>query len=158
MVAVRPVRNETFLQLDQVALGGLLERALSGPDVYDVPKLLGAGFTKALEDKGYRAVQLELKDLDFTQPLAGDARPPFDAVLLSTVESWSAASTSSATPGIDMRVRVEVRRVPEGEILYEATSSSALREDPRSRSANEVPSFIMRSAQKALGSLPGARP
>ncbi|MBI4601544.1 MAG: hypothetical protein HY721_06245 [Planctomycetes bacterium] len=157
-VAVLPVRNETVHQLEQVAFGGLLQRLVAGPETYDVPGLLRAGLEEGLERRGYRLERAPAPEgarPDDSRPLPeGAPRPPSEAVLLATIESWDAATAGAFS--MRMTYRIDLRRVPAGDLLYSGTFVCEEREDARSRGSGDVHGAIRRSALRALASLPRA--
>jgi hypothetical protein len=57
-------------------------------------------------------------------------------------------------PAFGMRYRVELRRVPTGEVLYRQVVECRQEENPRARSADMVPAAVRRSARRALSDLP----
>lgn len=161
VVAVPPVENETTHQLDEVSFGGPLQRTVIGVGSYNIPNLLRGALEEALVLHGY-SVGTYSEDsrrpkLDFRRPLPPEAaRQPFDAVLLSTIESWTSDKLSSSS--MVFRFRVEMVRVPTAELLYIGVFECGHRGDSDGRGIgdDQVSTQIRRSAQRALASLPGA--
>jgi hypothetical protein len=157
VIAVLPVQNETLYQLEQVSFGGLLQRAVIGAPSYDIPDLLRGSLEEALVLRGYQtAAHAEANSgssLDFRHPLPpGTPKPPFDAVLCTTIESWS--SSTMASPSLSMRYRLEMYGAAGGDLLLSGKGECSYREDTRFRSAGDIPAQIRGSAQRVMASLP----
>jgi len=166
-IAVHPVINETIHQLGGVTFGGILQRVTIGTEPVNVPEILRGALEEALLIKEYPAPPYAKPPGEPEGSIPTDApdasappKPlppawgalPFDAVLVATIETWQASTTS--TPAVDMRYRVVLRRLPGLEVLYSNVFEGSYREDVRSRSAEGVPSWIRRSARKVLADLP----
>ena len=167
-IHVAPVANETTYHLDTVSFGGLLQRAVIGGETFDVPRILGAALEEALVAKGYHldsgvgaggaAGTPEDRGaagtVDPTKPQP-EAPPPFDASCIATIEEWR--SDKLSTNLFYLRYRLEIRRVPTGEILYCGRFFAEHREDARDPGGpSDLESSIRRSVRGALSALPKA--
>lgn len=162
VIAVLPVRNETIHQLDKVSFGGLLQRAVIGAPSYDIPDLLRGSVEEALMLRGYQTApsgdwsgsdRKGSEPPDFKHPLPpGAPSLPFNAVLYTVIESWSANTMASMS--LAMRYRLELYRVPSGELLLSGKGELSYREDARTRGSDDIPSQIRQSAQRTLSYLP----
>jgi hypothetical protein len=159
-IAVLSVENETVHPLDQMSFGGLLQRAVIGAQVENIPELLRGGLEEALVQKGYElgspGAAAAGGGTDWRKPLpAGTQEPSFDAVLTAAIESWHAEAGGATS--FSMRYRIEMYRVPSAEPLFSGTFYCDHRDDIRARGADDVPGAIRRSARRALASLPSAK-
>jgi hypothetical protein len=154
VVYILPVDNQTIHQLDKITFGGLLQRGTVGAEEYDIPGILRAAVEESVLLAGYStAPGGGYAQIDWTRPLPeGQPAPPFDGVLVTTLESWWA--NTLGIPAFGMRFRVELRRVPTGEVLYQNETECRQEEDPRARSADMVPNAIRRAARRVLADLP----
>src|SRR2546426_4196230 len=157
VIEVLPVQNETIHQLENVSFGGFLQRTVIGASSYNIPDLLRGSLEEALTLRGYpRASDGGLKSdppLDFKHPLPqGTPKLQFNAVLYTTIESWSANTMASGS--FAMRYRLEMYSVPGGELLLSGKGDCSQREESRYRSAEDIPSQIRRSAQRVMATLP----
>ena len=154
-VVVLPVGNETVYELDQVRFGGLLQRLIKGPEVYDVPALLRGALVEALKRRGFDAGTYDPSEaLDFTRPLpAGTPEFPFDAVLVPTIHSWY--SSGSGQWKIFMTGGVKLYHVPTGELLYSLRCNCSRTADSRRPGSPDLGrDFLVACSHKLLGSLP----
>ena len=158
-VAVAPVANESIHQLDSVTFGGLLQRTLTGGTTYNVPEIMKEALMDALFSRGYDPVDfkhdLGRPEPDFRRPLDPAAeRPPFDAYLVCTIEEWQSDKISSSS--MHMRYRIEMFKVPTGEVLFSGRFSCGYRDELGEYRFEEVASRIRGSVKRALSALPEA--
>ena len=164
-MAVLPVGNDTVYELERVRFGGLLQRLTLGPQTYDVPALLRDSFLEALQHRGYDATiylppeaspDATSDGQDFTKPLPeGSPELPFDAALVSTIDSWYSAGSGQWKTA--MAFEVKLYHVPTAELLYSYKCNCARTADSRGTdSGNLGRRFIISCARKSLGSLPVA--
>jgi hypothetical protein len=151
VICVLPVENQTIHQLDRVAFGGLLQRGTVGAQEYDVPAILRASLEESTLFAGYSTAPYDGRPLDGS-PSPGQPAAPYDGALLATIESWWA--NTMGVPAFGMRYRVELRRVPTGEVLYRNSVDLREEENPRTRNVDMVPAAIRRSARRVLADLP----
>jgi len=153
------VANETIHQLDRVTSGGLIQRALTGGATYDVPEIVGAALQEALISRGYDPVDFkhdpDHPERDYRRRLDGGAElPPFDAYLVCTIEEWQSDKISSSS--MHMQYRIEMFKVPTGEVLFSGQFSCGYRDELGEYRSEEVVSQIRSSVKRALSALPEA--
>jgi hypothetical protein len=161
-VAVLSVRNNTVYELENIRFGGILQRLAQGPQTCNVPAVLHDSFVAGLKKGGYTVVSYRPADAnsasaDFTKPLPeGSPALPFDAILLSTINSWYSAGSGQWKAS--MGFEVKLYHVPTAELLYSAEGNYA-----RTAAGLRGPSshdlcgdFVRFCARRSLASLPAA--
>jgi len=156
-ILVPTVKNETIHQLDDVSIGGLLQRALIGPKTVDVLDLVQGSAEEALVLKGYATwgswTEPPGEKLDFRRPLpAGAPALSFDAVCMVTIEEWSVDAISGSS--LHMVYRIELYKVPSAELLYFGQFGCGYREDIRDPRVDDFTIMIRRSVRDAFSDLP----
>jgi hypothetical protein len=155
-IAVMPVRNQTVQMLDHVSFGGFTQRLILGAQYYDIPVLLRGAMEEAVVHHGYSLASAPASGADYTKPLPdGTARPAFDAVMIVTIDSWTA--DTGASMRLTLGYHLELYSVPTAEVLYSGAFVCASRNDARNYEGEDPPEAIRRSAHQSLGDLPHAK-
>lgn len=158
-VLVPPPVNRTIHQLDAVTFGGLLQRAVIGGDTYNVPRLLQGSVEDTLVLRGYSVAEdAAIPDVDppdFRQPLPADAPlPDFDGICYAEILEWRSRRTS--TSGLHMKYRLELYRVPTGELLFSGDFAFEGKGSMNDPEFENLAKLIRQSVRGALSFLPRA--
>jgi hypothetical protein len=158
-ILVPPAVNRTIHQLHAVTFGGLLQRAVIGGDTYNVPRLLQGSVEETLTLRGYTVAE-DVAGLagdlpGFRKPLPeGAPLPEFDGVCYAEILEWRSRRTS--TSGLHMKYRLELYRVPTGELLFSGDFAFEGRGSMNDPEFENLAKMIRQSVRGALSFLPRA--
>ncbi len=179
-IGVAPVGNDTVFALDSVTFGGMLQRGLLTPRVYDVPKILAGSIQKTLLEKNYETISLpgspgegwrvaieperESPAESESGSVAADpppsetpsperpTPPDVDATMHCVIVGWKARTSGQP----EFRIEFSLSLDRAGHRIYGGTFRGHYVERGHRRSHDSVPRAIHAAVERALAALPVA--